>query len=256
MTEFDALVRIMQRLREPRGCPWDREQTHDTLKPYLLEECYELLEAVDQQDPEAMCGELGDVLLQVVFHARLAQEAGRFDVRDVCRRINDKLVHRHPHVFGDVHVSNSDEVLYNWDRLKADEAEAANRQSVLDGTPKALPALMRATDLQKKASKVGFDWDSVDGARAKVHEEEAELDHALQTGDQEAIAHELGDLLFSIVNVARFLKVDSEDALRLACNRFTQRFQAIEKQAAEAGRSLQDMTLAEMDELWEAAKNA
>lgn len=253
MTQFDELVEIMRALRAPGGCPWDREQTHESLKPYLLEETYEALEAVDSGDPQKLCAELGDVLLQVVFHAQLGAESGRFDIRDVCERINRKLRYRHPHVFGDVTVTDSAEVITNWEQLKRQEAETGRRESALDGVPQAMPALMRAQELQKKAARVGFDWEDVEGPLAKVEEELGELKRAREAGE---IAHELGDLLFAVVNVARFLGVDAEDALRQACARFSWRFRQVEAAAREAGRELHGMDLAEMDELWEAAKKA
>jgi len=256
MDQFDRLVEIMATLRRPGGCPWDREQTHESLKPYLLEECYEALEAVDSGDRQKLCAELGDVLLQVVFHAQVAQEDGGFDIQDVCRRINEKLIHRHPHVFGAVEVADSDEVVANWEKLKLEERESAARVSALDGVPHVLPALKRATAIQKKASKVGFDWPEIDGPLEKVTEEINELQDARRSGDPQAIAHELGDILFAVVNVARFLKVDSEDALRLACDRFGRRFRCVERAAAEQKRDIEEMSLEEMDTLWEAAKTA
>jgi tetrapyrrole methylase family protein/MazG family protein len=254
MKQFDELVEIMARLRSPDGCPWDREQDHQTLKPYMIEEAYEAVEAVDSGDSEKLCAELGDVLLQVVFHARVAEEVGSFDIRAVCDRINQKLIYRHPHVFGDTEVAGSDEVLHNWERLKRAEKESASRESVLDGIPGALPALKRAADMQKKASKVGFDWPDLDGPLQKVDEELTELHEARAMGDQSAIADELGDVLFALVNVARFLKVDAEDALRMACDRFAARFRSVEQQAREMGKDLSDMSLAEMDVLWERSK--
>lgn len=256
MREFDELVEIMKRLRGPGGCPWDQEQTHQTLKPYLLEECYEALEAIDSGDRQKLCAELGDVLLQVVFHAQLATEAGAFDMRDVCARIDEKLIWRHPHVFGEVQVRDSNEVVDNWEHLKRQEQEAATRDSALDGTPHTLPALKRATEIQKKAARVGFDWPDIRGPLAKLREELAEVESAREAERPEAIAEEVGDLLFAVVNVARFLSVDSEEALRMACERFVARFKHIEQGAREAGRALEDMTLQEMDELWEAAKKA
>jgi len=256
MKQFDELVRIMARLRAEDGCPWDREQTHQTLKPYLLEEAYETLEAVDSGDPQKLCAELGDVLLQVVFHAQVADEEHNFSIEDVCRRINEKLTFRHPHVFGDVEVRDSDEVVTNWEQLKRMEAENGERESALDGVPPALPALMRATSLQKKAAKVGFDWNDISGPLAKVREELAELEQARKAGDSRALAHELGDLLFAVVNVARFLKVDSEESLRMACERFYGRFRYVEDAAQAAGKDLHGMDLAEMDALWDAAKKA
>ncbi len=254
MKEFDELVAIMGRLREPGGCPWDREQTHESLKPYLLEESYEALEAVDSGDALKLCAELGDVLLQVVFHARVAEEAGDFSICDVCKRINEKLIFRHPHVFGNVEVDDSREVVHNWEILKRQEQESAARVSALDGVPGTLPALKRAAALQKKASKVGFDWDDIDGPLAKVDEELRELADARQAEDAAAVADEFGDVLFALVNVARFLDVDSEDALRMACGRFSDRFRKVEEAAKQAGRELEDMSLEEMDELWDRAK--
>lgn len=254
MEEFDRLVEVMAQLRGPDGCPWDREQTHQTLKPYLLEECYEALEAVDARDDEKLCGELGDVLLQVVFHAQLAAERHRFNIRDVCNRIVEKLLYRHPHVFGDVEVSDSEQVLRNWEQLKRREREAPAQESALDGVPSVLPALKQATALQKKASRVGFDWDDVSGPVRKLHEELDEFSEARDDEDREAMTQELGDVLFALVNVARLLGIDSEDALRMASARFTQRFRYVEAKAAEAGRNLQEMSLQEMDKLWEEAK--
>lgn len=251
MTEFDRLVEIMAKLRGPGGCPWDAQQTHASLRPYLLEEAYEVLEAVDDADLSRLSGELGDLLLQIVFHAQLASERGDFDIADVCRKISDKLEYRHPHVFGDVQVSGADEVLTNWERLKRLEDEHQERESALDGVPRDLPALQQADKLQKRAAKVGFDWQTIQGPWHKVEEELREVREAEEPA---AVAHEIGDLLFAICNVARFLKVDPESALRQANGRFDTRFRSVEKQAAEQGRRLADMTLAEMDVLWERAK--
>jgi MazG family protein len=256
MKEFDELVEIMQRLRGPGGCPWDREQSHATLAPHLIEEAYELLEVLETDKPQYFCEELGDVLLQVVFHAQLAAEREEFDIRDVAQRIVDKLYHRHPHVFGDVQVSGSEEVLYNWEQLKHAEYAEEPRQSVLDGIPRALPALQRAQKLQRRASKVGFDWDDADGPREKLTEEIAELDAALTAQDPEAIRHEIGDALASLVNLCRFVDIDAEGALREANRRFERRFRLVEKGAQAQGRDLSEMTLDEMDHLWDAAKAA
>lgn len=256
MTEFDDLVAIMARLRADDGCPWDREQTHESLRPYLMEEAYEVLEAVDSGDPQKLCGELGDLLLQIVFHAQIAAENGEFGIADVCHRISHKLRHRHPHVFGDVTVRDSGEVVDNWERLKRQEAEHAPRTSVLDGVPTALPSLRRAAELQKRAARVGFDWPDVDGPLQKVSEELHELAQARCAADPEAVQRELGDLLFAVVNVSRFLAVDAEDALRLACQRFSQRFRQIEEAVANSGQDMTAMPLADLDRLWEAAKKA
>ncbi len=254
MTPLEELARVMARLRGPDGCPWDRQQTHESLRRDLLEECHEVLEAIDAGDAEVLADELGDLLLQIVFHAQIAAERGDFDLSTVAERITAKLRRRHPHVFGDATVRDSDEVLANWERLKRDEPPARGRESVLDGVPRALPALLKATSLQKKATRVGFDWAEGDvaGPLGKVGEELAELRDAVgRAGD---IEHEIGDLLFAVVNVARRLGTDAEDALRLACRRFEKRFQTIEAAAAAGGRELSAMSLAEMDELWEQAK--
>lgn len=251
MTEFERLVGIMARLRGPGGCPWDAQQTHESLQQYMVEEVYEVLEAVEAGDMDRLCGELGDLLLQIVFHAQLASEEQRFGIEDVCRKISDKLEYRHPHVFGTVRVRDADEVLTNWEHLKNREAEHRNRTSALDGVPRALPALQQAAELQKKAAKVGFDWPEMTGPLQKVHEELGEL---LRASSQHDVEAELGDLLFAIVNCARFMKVDPEGALRAASTRFSRRFRHVEAEAEAQGRSLHDMDLAAMDELWEQAK--
>jgi len=254
MREFDELADIMRRLRAEGGCPWDRQQNHRTLKRYFVEEVHEALEAIDDEDWDRLCGELGDVMLQVVFHACLAEEKGLFDLPEVLRRINAKLYRRHPHVFGDVRVRDADEVLDNWEHIKRSEGEHQDRTSILDGVPKALPALSRAEEVQRRAARVGFEWPDVTGAREKVSEELQELDEARARGCADEVANEVGDLLFAIVNVARFLGVDPEDALRRTIRRFEQRLRAIERHADETGRGLDQMSLAEMDEVWEAAK--
>ena len=249
MEQFDELVRVMARLRGPGGCPWDREQSHHSLRPYLLEESYEALEAVDAGDWDRLRDELGDVLLQVVFHAQLAAERGDFDIGDVCEGIVTKLYRRHPHVFGDVEVSGSDEVLDRWEKLKRQERGYEQRSSALDGIPLQLPALQRAMKLQKRAAKQGFDWPDAAGPRAKIDEELGELDGA----ERERLEHELGDLLFAVVNLARFLEVEPESALRAAMTRFESRFRRMEE-AAGGGEGLRQLTLPEMDRLWEQAK--
>jgi tetrapyrrole methylase family protein/MazG family protein len=251
MRQFDRLVEIMAKLRGPGGCPWDAQQTHQSLRPYLLEEAYELLEAADDADMGRLCGELGDVLLQVAFHAQLAAERGDFDIADVCDKISDKLEYRHPHVFGTVEVSGAEEVLTNWERLKRQEEEHQERESALDGVPRDLPALQQADKLQKRAAKVGFDWQTIQGPWHKVEEELREVQEA---EDPSEAAHEIGDLLFAICNVARFLKIEPEGALREANRRFSNRFRSVEQQAAALDRKLADMTLDEMDVLWERAK--
>ncbi|MGD8237986.1 MAG: nucleoside triphosphate pyrophosphohydrolase [Armatimonadota bacterium] len=254
MTAVEKLVRAMARLRGPAGCPWDREQTHKSLKRQLLEETYELLEAIDSDDPTKIANELGDLLLHVVFHSQLAAERGDFDLEAVADRIVAKLVHRHPHVFGDTTVRDSDEVLQNWEQLKAEEPEAGDRTSVLDGVPRTLPALMRAAEMQKRAARVGFDWEDATGPLAKVEEELGELRAARADGGQAGLADEIGDLLFAVVNVSRFCGLDPEEALRGAIDKFCRRFERIEQSARRSGRSLQEMSLQEMDAIWEEGK--
>jgi tetrapyrrole methylase family protein/MazG family protein len=249
MERFDELVRVMARLRAPGGCPWDREQTHRSLRRYLLEETYEAVEAIDDGDWRRLRDELGDVLLQVVFHAQLAAEREEFSIEDVVAGIVRKLYRRHPHVFGEAEVADSAEVLDRWEHLKHQEEGYEGRESLLDGVPRGLPALQRAMKLQSRASRVGFDWDDASGPWGKVHEELGELERARP---EEAEA-ELGDVLFALVNLARFLEVDAEGALRRASNRFYRRFRAMERAAADRG-GLAQMTLPEMDELWEQAK--
>lgn len=250
MEPFDELVRVMRRLRAPDGCPWDREQTHESLRPYMLEETYEAIEAIDDAEWSRLCDELGDVLLQVVFHAQLAAERGDFDIADVCAGIVTKLKRRHPHVFAEATVSDADEVLQRWEVLKREEDGYRERESALDGVPRGMPQLQRAHKLQKRAARVGFDWDSIDGPRAKVDEELREIDEA----DADEVEDEVGDLLFAMVNMARFLGVEPESALRRANARFARRFRAVERAAGDHGR-LREMTLDEMDELWEQAKS-
>lgn len=251
MSNFDRLIEVMARLRGEGGCPWDREQTHETLKPYLIEETYEVIEAIDRKDDRALKEELGDVLLQVVFHAQVAREEGRFDAEEVSDAIVSKLIRRHPHVFGDVKVSGATEVLANWERIKKAERGSG---SALDGVPPHLPALLRARRVQEKAARVGFDWAHAAEVEAKLHEEVGEFLNACESGDRAAMEEELGDLLFSVVNLARFLRFCPEEALRKTIDKFAARFTYIEKALARRGQSPQTATLAEMDALWEEAK--
>jgi len=252
---FRRLVAIMARLRGEGGCPWDREQTHESLVPYLIEESYEVKETIDQRDFEHLREELGDLLLQIVFHAQLATEAGRFDIHDVAQGICTKLIGRHPHVFGDVEVASSAEVLQNWEQIKLDEKRGRDEKpSRLSGVPKHLPALLRAHRVQEKAARVGFDWEHVRDVFAKVREEIDELESATAQGRPAEIKQEMGDLLFALVNLSRFLNVQTELALHGTIERFIERFRYIEERAAEQGRSLDEMTLAEMDDLWNEAK--
>lgn len=264
----DRLLAIMARLRAPDGCPWDREQTLLTLRPYVLEETYEVLEAIDGGDPEAHREELGDLLLQIVFQARIAEEEGRFDFGGVADAISEKLLSRHPHVFGaganspDARpdpaapgVRDAEGVLRQWAALKKKENEAKGRgKSVLEGVPRELPALARAERLTEKASRIGFDWPDAAGARAKVAEELAELDEALASGDRARMEDELGDLLFATANLARKVGIPPEEALRGTLGKFISRFEHIEAELARRGVAHGGATLAEMDELWEEAK--
>ena len=276
--QFDELVRIMAKLRGPDGCPWDRKQTHGSLKPYLLEETYEVLETIDHQDTHKLKEELGDLLLQIVFHAQIGTESGTFTIREVMEQLAEKLVRRHPHVFGQVseegHSLNAEQVYSRWEQIKRDERTQSGRESsALEGVPKALPALLRAYQVQARASRVGFDWphtaQGMEHVFDKIEEELRELREATlkssegpqpassnegASTDRSQIEAELGDLLFSVVNLARFLKVNPEDTLRQATNRFCDRFHYIESEAAKNGRRMEDLTLAEMDRLWEEAK--
>jgi len=250
---MDPLVEVMARLRAPEGCPWDREQTHLTLCKYMLEEAYEAVEAAEAGNPDLLCEELGDVLLQVAFNAQVASENGDFDMHDVVRGIAAKLVRRHPHIFGEAEAETPDDVVRNWEAIKrAEKGGAPQPASVLEGVSKALPALTRAEKVQRKAAKVGFDWDDAQGPADKVREELAEV----LSAPEEELAGEVGDLLFAGVNLARKLKVDPEVALTATTARFIRRFQYIEHRAAKLGRILSNMTLAEMDELWNQAKQA
>ena len=225
---WSNLVSIIAKLRSPEGCPWDRAQTHESLKRFLLEETYELFEAIDAANPQAIKDELGDVLLQVLLHAQIAQEKGHFSMEDVVVNLSEKLVRRHPHVFGEVSADTPEEVMVNWDAIKKREKTGQERKSVLDGVPKEFPALMRAEKIQKKAAKVGFDWDHTHEVVEKVKEEFRELEEAAAAGSQEQLEEELGDLLFAIVNLSRFIKVDPEFALQKATAKFTKRFQLLE----------------------------
>jgi len=255
--DFDALVAIMARLRDPlQGCPWDREQTPQTLRKYVIEEAYEVVEAIDSGDPRKLSEELGDLLLQVVFHAQLAREAGQFTLDDVTRSIVEKLVRRHPHVFGDLSVSGSEQVLTNWEKIKRAEPGYEDRASILDGIPPALPALMRALEVSKRVVKVGFEWPTVAEVLDKVEEEIQELRAEIAAGETARAGNEMGDLLFTLVNVARQLTIDPEDALRRMTQRFAARFRHIEKHAAQSGRAVSEMPLEEMEAVWQAAKQA
>ena len=248
----------MDVLREPGGCPWDREQTRETLKPMLIEEAHEVLEALDSGKPDEICEELGDLLFQVVFHSRISKERGEFDAYEVCRRVYEKMVGRHPHVFGDASFSDSQELLKHWEEIKATEKQRSGSQkrkdSLLDGIPENLPAVYTAYQMTSKASRVGFDWQRIEGIRDKLHEEFEELQAALEENDQKRIQEEVGDLLFSALNIARYLQIDPETALKKANRKFSQRFRAMERSAEIQGRPLKEMDLSEMEEIWQSLK--
>ena len=253
MEQFKRLVEIMATLRGPEGCPWDKAQDHKSLKPYLIEEAYEVLEAIDNDNPEELSEELGDLLLHIVFHARIASENGQFDIEDICRKISDKLIQRHPHVFTDKKQITTSEVLDRWEEIKFQNNK---KQSILAGVPRSLPALLKAYRIQEKVGRIGFDWREAKDVVAKIKEEIAEFEKAVDNQDQEEIHDELGDLLFSIVNLSRHLGLRAEEALDDTNNRFIRRFNYIEQKLAEAGKSPIDSTLEEMDALWEESKKA
>jgi MazG family protein len=261
---FERLVAIQKRLRDPGGCPWDREQTHHTLRTYLIEEAYEVLDALESGDDEKFADELGDLLLQVTFHSQIASEAGRFSVSDVIRAVHEKMIRRHPHVFGEKRARDSAEVLKNWQKIKAQERQAkdavspADRlpESALDGVPRSIPATLEGLQLTKKAARTGFDWDDAAGIFEKMCEETDEVRHAVNSGDQPKIEEELGDLLFAAVNLARFLHVDPEIALKHANAKFVRRFHQMERLAAESGRAFEDVPRPEKEALWVSAKRS
>jgi len=245
---FEHLLDIMKRLR--KECPWDREQTHDSIKGHTIEEVYEVVEAIDHKQYDELKSELGDLLLHIVFHAEIARGDGRFTIDDVLHGIIDKLVRRHPHIFGDVQVKDANDVKKNWEQIKMQEG----RESVIDGIPDVLPALLKAHRMQEKASKVGFDWPHRDDVWKKVAEEIEELKLALDGNNQDEVESEFGDLLFALVNYARFVHVNPEDALRKAINKFSHRFRFIEKRLRDEGKDIVAVSLEEMDAIWEDAK--
>jgi len=243
----------MRRLRAPGGCPWDAEQTHESLKRYLLEEAYEVIEAIDTGSDELLKEELGDLLLQPVFHAAIAEERGAFTMDEVLETLSDKLIRRHPHVFGDQEIKDSEAQITNWEKIKKTE-KGDQRRSALSGIPPHLPALMKAHKISEKASRVGFDWEHVDQVMAKVLEELHEFEEAMGQGNQDRMEAELGDLLFAVVNLGRFLSIDPEEALRKTITRFQNRFSHIEESLHTNGRHIQDASLHEMEALWSEAK--
>jgi MazG family protein len=268
---FEKLVAVQARLRAPDGCPWDREQTHRSLRTYLVEEAYEVLEALDSGDDAKFAEELGDLLLQIVFHSQIASEEGRFSVSDVIREIHEKIIRRHPHVFGEIRAKDSAEVLRNWEHIKAEERRSkATRAtgddlsgtavtpgaSLLDGVSRGLPATLEGFQLTRKAARIGFDWDDTAGVLEKMAEETEELKKALKTRDQHRIEEELGDLLFAAVNLSRFLKTDPEIALKKSNAKFSRRFRAMEEAARAAGREFKNLPREKMEALWNATKAA
>jgi len=264
---FEKLVAVQARLRAPGGCPWDREQTHESLRTYLIEEAYEVLEALESRNDGKFAEEMGDLLLQIVFHSQMAQERGGFTISDVIREIHDKMIRRHPHVFGETRAKDSADVLRNWEQIKAEErrskaknpvnhsgSKPAREASLLDGVSRALPATLEGFQLTRKASRIGFDWETAGGIFEKMGEETRELQNALDAREQPKVEEELGDLLFAAVNLARFLKVDPEIALKKANAKFSRRFRSMEKLAREGGREFKNLPREEMEALWDLAK--
>ena len=251
--DLQELLKIMEALRGEKGCPWDKEQTRESLKPYIIEEAYELFEAIEENDSEHIKEELGDLLFQIVFQSQIARENKEFDMPDIIDKIAKKMVSRHPHVFGNTTCSTSDEVVAQWEVQKKREGKL--RESILEGVPETLPSLLRAHRLQKRAAGVGFDWERADDVFKKLDEELKEFKEALGTKNKDMIEDELGDIFFMLVNISRFIGVNPEDAHRKTISKFIHRFRYIEMKAAEQSRTLSDMTLDEMDKLWDEAKS-
>jgi tetrapyrrole methylase family protein / MazG family protein len=253
---FKELVDIIAKLRGDNGCPWDREQTNDTLKSGLIEEAYEVIEAIDLKDDDKFEEELGDLLMQVILNAQIAKDEGRFDIAGVIQRINEKLIRRHPHVFSDLQVKDAQEILINWDRIKSEERAGKDENSILDGIPINLPALIQARKVQSRASRVGFDWNKADDVIKKVEEEVDELKEGINNQDQKNIEEEIGDILFSIVNLSRFLNVEPEEALRNTTAKFIRRFKQMETQIISNGKNITDYDLAGLDKIWDSIKES
>ena len=250
--EVDRFIAIVAKLRGPGGCPWDREQTHKSLLSCLLDESYEFFEAVEENDDGKMREELGDLLLQVVLHAQLAADDGKYTIEEVAADISEKLIRRHPHVFGEVGVSSSTEVLHNWEKIK--KREKTHRRYIVDDIPEAMPALFRAEKMQRRVARVGFDWTEVKPVLDKVVEEFGEFSEAIERGNQDHAEEELGDIMFALVNVARHHKICAEDALRKTTHKFARRFRFIEDKITESGKDISETSLEEMDGIWEEAK--
>ena len=264
---FEKLAALQARLRGPNGCPWDREQSHSSLRTYLIEEAYEVLDALESGDDSKFAEEMGDLLLQIVFHSQIAREERRFTISDVIREVHEKMVRRHPHVFGEKRAKDAAEVLKNWEQIKSEErrekgttrepADGGRKESpesLLSGVPRDLPAALEGFQLTRRAARIGFDWEDVEGIFEKIREEGAELRHALATGDQAKIEDEIGDLLFVAVNLARFVRVDPEIALKKANGKFARRFRAMERLARESGHALAEVSRPKMEAFWETAK--
>jgi len=255
MDEFRKLVEIMARLRAEGGCEWDRAQTHESLRQYLVEETHEVIDAIRGGDPDPLCEELGDLLLQILFHAQIASEIGQFDISDVIASISEKMIRRHPHVFGDATADTPEAVSRQWDHIKR-TVENRSHESILGGIPKGFPSLLRAAKLSKKAARAGFDWERTEQVLGKVEEEFSELKEAMSQGDPASMEHELGDVLFSLVNLARFLGLNAEVAMVSANDRFERRFREMEKIAEKTGCSIESADLDTLDRLWEMAKKS
>ena len=251
---FKKLTEIVDTLMGENGCPWDKAQTRESLKPYLVEEVYEILEALDGNNPEEIKDELGDLLYQILFHAKISENRNEFNIKDVVESISEKMVRRHPHVFKEESLETPEQVVTQWEEIKKQEKNNAHRESVLDGVPKNLPGLLRAQKLQKKAAKHGFDWDEITAVFDKLDEEIAEFKQAVLSGKETDIAGELGDILFVLVNIAKFKKIDAEEALRTTNNKFIKRFQYIEQEVAKRGKELKDTPLEELEQYWQDAK--
>lgn len=251
---FESLIEVIATLRGENGCPWDREQTHSSLKSTLIEETYETVEAIDSGNPDKLKEELGDLLLNIMLQAQIASENNDFDIYDVIDTLTEKLIRRHPHVFGDVNVENAEDVVKNWEAIKSQESGYEDRKSVLDGIPNALPALLRGQKIQKRVARVGFDWDNISDVVAKVDEELTEVKESLPTNDPEAIEMEIGDLLFAVVNLCRFIDLQAEETLRKSNRKFIKRFKRMENELEKQGKTLTEQTLAELDEIWEEVK--
>jgi len=252
--ELESLVEVIKKLRAPGGCPWDREQTHESIKSCLIEETYETIEAIESGEPEKLKEELGDLLMQVVFHANLAEEAGRFNIDDVIVAIREKMIRRHPHVFGESDADNPQAVLKQWEEIKAKEKGNQDRKSALEGIPKSLPSIIQAHRIQERAARVGFDWEHVDDVFAKVEEEMGEFKEAFLAKNVAEMEAEMGDLFFALVNIARFVEINPEEALQKTIVRFAKRFRHIEERLAEKGKTMGDVSLERMEVLWEEAK--